>query len=565
MRRLGIGYQDFVELRKNNNFYIDKTSFIRDWWNYGDVVTLIARPRRFGKTLMMSTVETFFSTKHAEHKSLFADLEVWNHKDLQKLQGKYPVLFVSFADVKENTYQQARKKICRIIESIYNNYHFLLESNLLNKREKENFQHISIDMEDNELSYALKALSNYLFRYYGKKVILLLDEYDTPMQEAYVNGYWDELASLTRSLFNSTFKTNPYLERAIMTGITRISKESIFSDLNNLEVVTSTSAKYAESFGFTEDEVFAALDEFNLSDRKQEVKLWYDGFIFGKKKDIYNPWSILNYLDKRKLGTYWANSSSNDFVGKLIREGNPEIKIAMEELLQGKSFHTTFDEQIIFNTLDHGDEAVWSLLLASGYLKAEHTKFNPENGKTKYELTLTNQEIHATFQQMIEGWFSPCQRIQNAFLQAMLSGDIEGMNEYMNDISSELFSSFDTGKNPSAKAQPERFYHGFVLGMMVELRGQYRISSNKESGFGRYDIMLEPKNKQTDALIIEFKVVNTRRGEMLKDAVNAALKQIEDKKYVTLLLDRGIPKEKIKKYGFAFLGKQVLIGDKYLP
>ncbi len=298
-------------------------------------------------------------------------------------------------------------------------------------------------------------------------MIILLDEYDTPMQEAYVHGFWDEIVSFIRNMFNAAFKTNPYLERAVMTGITRVSKESIFSDLNNLKVVTTTSEEYTDCFGFTEEEVFSVLDEYGLSEKKQEVKDWYDGFIFGSRRDIYNPWSIINYLDTRRLGTYWVNSSSNSLIGKLIREGSSEIKIVMEDLLKGEAFHTAFDEQIIFSQLDQGADAVWSLLLASGYLKAEEAAFNPELGKMEYTLTLTNREVYFMFQHMVENWFKGIRPIHNAFLQSLLSHDLEGMNEYMNDISSEIFSSFDTGKNPSAKLQPERFYHGFVLDIVL--------------------------------------------------------------------------------------------------
>ena len=408
---------------------------------------------------------------------------------------------------------------------------------------------------------AIYQLFLSLSRYYGKKVIILLDEYDTPMQEAYVHGYWEKLVSFIRSMFNSAFKTNPYLERAIMTGITRVSKESIFSDLNNLEVVTTTSKKYADCFGFTEEEVFAALDEYGLSEKKEEVKAWYDGFIFGERRDIYNPWSMINYLDTQKIGAYWANSSSNSLVGKLVREGSPAIKIAMESLLKGETFSTSFDEQIVFSQLDQEDTAVWSLFMASGYLKPEYAEFNLESGKMEYRLKLTNREVYFMFQHMIEGWFGKCREVRNAFLQALLSHDLENMNDYMNDISDELFSSFDTGKNPSGKTQPERFYHGFVLGLMVELRDRYYISSNKESGFGRYDIMLEPRDKNMDAFIIEFKVVHTRRGETLEEAVKAALEQIEQKKYEMVLRDRGISSERIWKYGFAFSGKNVMIGE----
>ena len=560
-KRVGIGYQDFEEIRMNNVFYIDKTAFVREWWEEADKVTLIARPRRFGKTLNMSMVEKFFSVDYAGREDLFQRLAVWEDEKYRNLQGSYPVISLSFANIKEDDFFQARRKICQILTNLYSKNKFLIEEGILDDKEKLFFQSVSADMDNMTATMAIYQLSLYLSRYYGKKVIILLDEYDTPMQEAYVHGYWEKLVSFIRSMFNAAFKTNPYLERAIMTGITRVSKESIFSDLNNLEVVTTTSKKYADCFGFTEEEVFAALDEYGLSEKKEEVKAWYDGFIFGERRDIYNPWSMINYLDTQKIGAYWANSSSNSLVGKLVREGSPAIKIAMESLLKGETFSTSFDEQIVFSQLDQEDTAVWSLFMASGYLKPEYAEFNLESGKMEYRLKLTNREVYFMFQHMIEGWFGKCREVRNAFLQALLSHDLEDMNDYMNDISDELFSSFDTGKNPSGKTQPERFYHGFVLGLMVELRDRYYISSNKESGFGRYDIMLEPRDKNMDAFIIEFKVVHTRRGETLEEAVKAALEQIEQKKYEMVLRDRGISSERIWKYGFAFSGKNVMIGE----
>lgn len=301
-RTVGIGNQDFESVRESGYFYIDKTHFIREWWESGDSVTLITRPRRFGKTLNISMLEKFFSVKYAGRSDLFEGLSIWKKEKYRLLQGTYPVLSLSFADVKETSFEQARKKMCRIIRELYYQFRFLTESGVMADSEKRDFLQISVNMEDNEAAFTLKALSGYLARYYGKKVLILLDEYDTPMQEAYVNGYWQEMVRFTRNLFNSTFKTNPYLERAIMTGITRVSKESIFSDLNNLKVVTTTSGKYEDCFGFTEEEVFAALVEFGLSDRKQQVKDWYDGFSFGEKRDIYNPWSIINFLDEKKQG-----------------------------------------------------------------------------------------------------------------------------------------------------------------------------------------------------------------------------------------------------------------------
>ena len=343
-RAIGIGNQDFEKIRQEGYFYIDKTRFIQDWWDTGDSVTLITRPRRFGKTLNMSMVEKFFSVDYADRGDLFQGLAIWENEKYRGLQGRFPVLFLSFADIKETTFEEARKKICMLIQLVYNKFDFLLKSDVLNENEKRDFRQISSDAEKSIVSLSLKMLSGYLCRYYGKKVIILLDEYDTPMQEAYVNGYWKELVDFTRSLFNSTFKTNPYLERAIMTGFTRVSTEFISSDLNNLKVVTTTSEKYEDCFGFTEKEVFTALEEYGLSDQKQQVKDWYDGFTFGNRDDIYNPWSIINFFDKKRVGVYWTNSSSNSLVGTLIREGSPVIKMTMENLLRGKTFSTTFDE-----------------------------------------------------------------------------------------------------------------------------------------------------------------------------------------------------------------------------
>ena len=558
-RPVGISHQDFETVRRTNNFYIDKTHFIREWWESNDEVTLIARPRRFGKTLNMSMLEKFFSVNYAGREELFEGLSVWEDEAYHSLRGSYPVISLSFANVKETSFWDARKKMCYIIETIYNRHGFLLEGDLLNDREKEFFRGVSANMEDYAAASSLSALSEYLCRYYGKKVIILLDEYDTPMQEAYVNGFWEEMVSFIRNLFNSTFKTNPYLERAVLTGITRISKESIFSDLNNLKVVTTTSEEYADCFGFTEEEVFAALDEYGLSDRRQQVKNWYDGFTFGKKEDIYNPWSIINYLKKKQIAAYWANTISNSLVGKLIREGSSEIKMTMERLLQGEIFYTVLDEQIVFSQLEQSDDAVWSLLLASGYLKAVHYEFNTLRRKAEYGLKLTNMEVRMVFEQMIEGWFSRCRRISNAFNQALLEGDVEGMNEYMNKVAVSVFSCFDTADDAS-KTEPEKFYHGFVLGLMIDLADRYVLTSNRESGFGRYDVMLEPRRQEDDAMILEFKVFWPSREKSLQDAVKAALEQIERMKYETVLIEKGISPDRIRKYGLAFCGKQVLIG-----
>ena len=563
-RNIAIGLQDFGDLIQKKYFYIDKTSFLKEWWEKGDSVTLIARPRRFGKTLNMSMTEQFFSVDYAGRGDLFEGLSIWKEEKYRKLQGTYPVISLSFANVKEVNYVNTRERICQLLTNLFVKHSYLKDSKVLTDTDRIFFNRIlSMDIRDTDATLALYQLSDYLYRYYGKKVIILLDEYDTPMQEAYVNGFWDELVAFTRSLFNATFKTNPWLERGLMTGITRVSKESIFSDLNNLEVVTTTSDRYATSFGFTEQEVFQALTECGLEQEKEKVKQWYDGFIFGKHKDIYNPWSILNFIDKKKFTTYWANTSSNSLAGKLIREGDRRIKEKFEILLQGGVIRTPVDEQIVYNQLNGNEEAVWSLLLASGYVKAlsyERLDLLAPGEEQMYELTLTNYEVSRMFEGMVRSWFSTAKADYNDFIKAMLLGNIRAMNAYMNRVALSTFSYFDTGKNPSWE-EPERFYHGFVLGLMVDLQDRYVITSNRESGFGRYDVMLEPKNpEKDDALILEFKVHDPIDEDNLQDTVKKALSQIEEKQYTAGLMARGIPQEKIRCYGFAFQGKRVLIG-----
>lgn len=562
-RTVGIGIQNFAKLIENHYFYIDKTSFIKEWWESGDDVTLITRPRRFGKTLNMSMVEQFFCVEYAGRGDLFEGLSIWQEKKYHKMQGTYPVISLSFAAVKERSYQAAKDRICQLIIDLYIKHHYLRECDWMTEADKEFFDSVRMGMPEVVATLAIYKLSDYLYRYYGKKVIILLDEYDTPMQEAYVDEYWEELVGFTRSMFNATFKTNPWLDRAIMTGITRVSKESIFSDLNNLKVVTTTSDEYATAFGFTEQEVISALEECGRIRNMEEVRQWYDGFIFGTHKDIYNPWSILNFLDTGILTTYWANTSSNSLAGKILREGSRRIKEKFEMLLRGETIQSLIDEQIVYNQLGGSEWAVWSLLLASGYLKVlsfESYRDIPWGEEPKYELALTNLEVKLMFQKMIRDWFKDSEEDYNDFIAALLGGDKKAMNVYMNRVALNIFSYFDTGSRPSGE-EPERFYHGFVLGMMVELKNRYIITSNRESGFGRYDVMLEPREPQRDdAILLEFKIQDAEDEATLKDTVQAALNQIEQKQYAAQLVERGIPKERIRSYGFAFCGKKVLIG-----
>lgn len=520
---ISIGKQDFLYLREKKYFYIDKSDFIRQWWDSADDITIITRPRRFGKTLNMSMLNYFFSNQYKDRGDIFSGLKVWQSEKYRKIQGTYPVIFISFADVKQSNYSDAIQKVKKIIADVYRQHRYLADSADLTENERRKIIDIDDKVDDVTAQDSLKDLSYFLNKYYGEKVIILLDEYDTPMQEAYIHGYWDQFVNFMRGLFNATFKTNPYLERAMMTGITRVSKESVFSDLNNLVVITTTSEQYEECFGFTEKEVFDSLESFGMSEQKDVVKQWYDGFTFGSIKDIYNPWSITNFLKGKKLKPYWALTSSNGMISKLIQRASAQIKTFMEGLVNGEEIVVSFDEQIVFNRLDSDENAIWSLLLASGYLKVEEIEYRGITLEPWYHLSITNLETISMFSSLFQGWFMDVSSNYNEFVKALFVGDLKAMNTYMNDVALATFSSFDTGNHPLERSQPERFYHGFVLGLLVDVRDSYEVRSNEKT------------------------VLN-------------AHKQIEDKNYDADLMERGIAKENIRHYGFAFRGKKVLIG-----
>ena len=558
---VNISAQRFERLREQGAFYIDKTEFIREWWEKGSDVTLITRPRRFGKTLNMSMLECFFSTQYSGRGDLFEGLSIWEGR-YRELQGTFPVLFLTFANMKAARYADMEYKITKVFSDLYEQHRYLLDGTLLSRNEREYYEHVKPGMAMQGVADVIHSLAGFMRRYYKKDVVILLDEYDTPMQEAWINGYWDQAVEFFGEFFNSTFKTNPYLERAMITGITRISKESIFSDLNNLDVVTTTSDEYAAAFGFTEEEVFQALDAVGLGAEKQGVKQWYDGFTFGSVTDIYNPWSIASFIKKNGVYDVYKrqNTSSNSLVNALVQNGDADIKQTMEALLQEKSFVTELDEQVVFNQLGKDNNAVWSLLLAAGYLKvlkkeaAEDTVF--------YTLTLTNFEVRQMFRKMVKGWFQGSTTVvYNEFIKAMLNDNVCMMNAFMNKVALNTFSSFDSGSKPSEEAEPERFYHGFVLGMVVNLADTYKVCSNRESGYGRYDVMLKPLDQSGKAFIFEFKVLNPYENEKtLEETLANAHRQIEEKCYETELLSEGFVSGQIRKYGFAFQGKKCLIG-----
>ena len=563
--KAGLGYQDFRRMREDHIFYIDKTDFIKEWWEYSDMVTLITRPRRFGKTLNLSMAECFFSNRSANRGDLFEGLSIWQSEEYRKMQGTYPVIFLSFAPIKTGRIDEIKAALKQIVADVYREYRFIMEAQIFHQKDREDFDAVSKQMDDMTAYTALNRLCSYLYQYYHQNVIVMLDEYDTPMQEAWIAGCWDETVDFFRSFFNYTFKSNKYLCRGLITGITRISKESIFSDLNNLEVVTTTSEKYTTSYGFTEKETFEALEQAGLGAEQQKVKQWYDGFTFGSQRDMYNPWSIVSFLNKKgRYETYWANTSSNRLVNSLIQRGNSEIKKTMEALLQGNSFLANLDEQIMLNQLVGSTDAVWSLLLATGYLKVLNVRAEKpdDDGMMQYTLALTNLEVKKLFHKMIKGWFGDnAQLPYNDFIKALILDDVDSMNEFMNRIALCSFSNFDTAKGASGNDAPERFYHGFVLGLMVELAGRFRIMSNRESGFGRYDIMLVPVDQEKDnAYIIEFKVHKPAKEKGLEETVKHALNQIEEKQYAVQLISEGMRPDQIRKYGFAFAGKTCLIG-----
>ncbi|MBR6835269.1 MAG: AAA family ATPase, partial [Oscillospiraceae bacterium] len=528
-RKIGTGVQSFSKLRERGSFFVDKTEFISDWWNADDEVTLITRPRRFGKTLNMNMLECFFSPEYAGRADLFEGLNVWNDPEMRELQGSQPVIFITMAKIKGTTYEDFLRQMNTTMMSVYSRYEdFVSKSEKISADKKEIFRLMYMEMVETMLKKSEKKvntdlliqsiafLSELFSIHYGKNVIILLDEYDTPMVESYVKKYWDEVVSFMRTFFNTTFKSNPYMYRSVLTGITRVSKESLFSDFNNIEICTLSAVKYQEYFGFTEEEVFASMDEYGLTN-KDEVKYWYDGFTIGDLKDIYNPWSVTNFLGKKILSPYWANTSSNKLVSDLLREGDAEMKSDFEHLLCGGTVIKQINEELVYSDLSTDDNSVWSLLTMSGYLKIE------SRDDEEYELKIVNYETVKMFRGLISKWFRKGNSYSN-FIKALLQNDLDYMNKFMNDLTVSMFSSFDTGKKPLEEAEPERFYHGFVLGLLVDLRERYAVTSNRESGFGRYDVLLEPLDKEKDdAMIFEFKVINKRKGENdLEDTVAAA-------------------------------------------
>ena len=551
----GIGFQDFADFASGKKFYVDKTYFISEWIRKNPRISLITRPRRFGKTLMMSTVRDFFDPHLAKNPEYFERLWVWRDSDCRELYGKIPVVSISFGNCKGKDFKQAIRGMASGLKSLYHSKNYLLEGHKLDEEEKKEFSQIEnalFECQEWAIEIGIQKMCQYLEKEYGTKPILLLDEYDTPLLEAYADGYWDEMIGLCRQLFHNTFKDNDYFYRAIITGVTRISKNSLFSDLNNIAVYSVTDHEYSDCFGFTEQEVMDALKCQNM-DRFKEVKAMYDGFIFGNHRDIYNPWSICNFIEREQLISYWVNTSSNKIIGDIIRKHPVRSKHEIEDLMAGNVVHKEINEDITFQYMDGDENSLWSLLLSVGYIKADNVI--KKGQYTECDLSVTNQEVMGMFKTEILGMFQNGSLYYNEFIKALLRQDTEEMEDILQDISYSSMSYFDVGT--SKRRAPENFFHGLVLGLIVSLKDRYRIVSNRESGRGRYDIAMYPLQESLDAYIMEFKVFDERKERSLEETLANALAQIEEKRYEADLIAAGISGEHICKLGFAFQGKEV--------
>lgn len=554
---LGIGFQNFADFASKKKFYVDKTHFISEWARTSAKVSLITRPRRFGKTLLLSTVRAFFAPEYAKHPEYFEKLKVWKDTFCREQFGTIPTISVSFGSCKGRDYAHSIRGMMSSLESMYRMHEYLLGSEKLDDYDKAEFLEIKEALfhgEEGVVENSIHKLCSLVYQHYGRKPIILLDEYDTPLLEAYAGGYWDEMIETCRGLFHSTFKENEMFYRAIITGVTKVSKNSLFSDLNNIETYTVTDDEYSDCFGFTEQEVMDALKCQNM-DRFQEVKAMYDGFIFGKHKDIYNPWSICNFLDRGQLISYWINTSSNKMIGDIIRRHPVRSKHEIEQLMAGNVVHKKINENLTFQYMDGDENSLWSLLLSIGYIKADHVVKYQEY--TECDLSVTNLEVMSMFRNEILGMFENGQLYYNEFIKALLKHDTDEMDDVLLDITYSSMSYFDTGA--SSRRAPENFFHGLVLGLIVSLKDQYRIVSNRESGRGRYDIALYPLQPDGDAFIMEFKVFDGRKEKSLEETAANALRQIEERQYEADLIAVGIRKERICKLGFAFEGKEVLV------
>ena len=550
MQGIGIGESDFKGLRIRDNYYIDKTMYIKDIIDNESRVILVTRPRRFGKTLNMSMLKYYFDCKQKDNKELFKGLKIMNQdeKYTSKL-GYYPVIYLTLKDVQDTNYENMLLDMKTAMLNMYKEHRYLLDSDKIYPEEKARITDILFAREDESvLKNSVRDLSEYLNRHYDKPVILLVDEYDVPIQNAYVQGYYDQAVNFFRTFYGTTFKDNPYLEKTVLTGVSRVAKESIFSGANNFKVFTVLDNEFADDFGITEEEMNKVIQDFEIEDEKEEIKKWYDGYTIGDVKGIYNPWSILNYLTDRKLIQYWVNTSSNDLI-KLVLKNSSTIKEKIERLLKDEEIEVPINLETVIVGIENNEDNIWGLMLGTGYLKVTEVVNLAEH---IYKVKLPNYEIKLLFQQIINDWFRN-KVIGNdlkSILKDLVTLNMEEYEEKFKILVKEMFSYMDVGENTA-----ENFYHAFVLGMLVGLKDTHYVNSNRESGIGRYDIMLEPKDKNGNSFIMEFKVYKQDKEKTIEETIENAKKQIEEKGYEQNLRERGF--KNITKMVYAFKGKQV--------
>ena len=522
---IGIGESDFKSLRIKNYYYIDKTMYIKDIIDNSSKVVLVTRPRRFGKTLNISMLKYYFDCRQKDNRKLFNGLKIMEQEEkyTSKL-GAYPVIYLTLKDAGLMTYEMMIMQLKTIMMEVFYEHKELLEGEM-SEGERTIFNKIlSANATDVDLLNSLKMLSKIMYQYYDKPVMLLLDEYDVPLQNAYVEGYYDEAVKFFKTFYGVTFKDNPYLEKTVITGVSRVAKESIFSGANNFKVYTVLDNEFADDFGITEQEMDKVIEDFEVQDDKEEIKRWYDGYKIGEVEGIYNPWSILNYLTDRKLMPYWVNTSSNDLI-KLILKNSETVKEKIERLLKDEAIEVKIDLETVIVGIENNEDNIWRLMLGTGYLKVVET-VNIAEGI--YKVKLPNYEIKLLFSQIIDDWFRN-KVIGNdlkSILKDLITLNLKEYEKKFNILVREMFSYMDVGENTA-----ENFYHAFVLGMLVGLKDSYYVNSNRESGIGRYDIMLEPKDKNGNSFIMEFKVMEDMEEKTIEETIENAKKQIEEKGY----------------------------------
>ena len=550
MYGIGIGESDFKILRIKKDYYIDKTKYIKDIIDNRSKVLLITRPRRFGKTLNMSMLRYYFDCTKKDSKELFKGLKIMEQEEkyTSKL-GYYPCIYLTLKDAGLQSYELMIMQLRTLLMDIYYENRYLLEEAEMAPGERNTFNKILLaEANEIEIINGIKMLSKIMSTYYNKPVMLFLDEYDVPLQNAYVEGYYEECIKFFKTFYGITFKDNPYLEKTILTGVSRVAKESIFSGANNFHVYTVLDDEFSDDFGITEKEMDKIIDDFEIQDQKEEIKKWYDGYTIGNTEGIYNPWSILNYLTDKKLIPYWVNTSSNDLI-KLILKNSATVKEKIEQLLRDEEIEVPINLETVIVGIEKNEENIWGLLLGTGYLKVTEVV---DLAHGIYKVKIPNYEIKFLFQNIIREWFNDkvIGNNLNTILKDLVTLNLEEFEEKFKQLVIEMFSFMDVGKNTA-----ENFYHAFVLGMLVGLKDSYYVKSNRESGFGRYDIMLEPKDKNGNSFVMEFKVLEDEEEKTIEDTIENAKKQIEERRYVDDLEERGYTN--ITKMVFAFKGKEV--------